>query len=60
MCDEGSKSCTVKWKRGGINRLFSREEWECLGNCQCTTHEWIVAGNNYCKALGDCGAYYNI
>ena len=60
VCDEGSKSCTVKWKRGGINRLFSREEWECLGNCQCTTHEWIVAGNNYCKALGDCGAYYNI
>ncbi|MBU2637496.1 MAG: hypothetical protein KJ955_00835 [Nanoarchaeota archaeon] len=34
--------------------------WTAVVNPQCTKKDWVVAGNNICKAVGDCGAYYNI
>jgi len=60
-CDIGNKECTVTFKKkGAVTRIFAGDDWECVNNCQCITKDWVVAGNNYCKSLGDCGAYYNI
>jgi len=59
-CSQANQECTVSWHRGGISRVFSIENWKCTKNCHCTEHNWVVAGNNLCKAMGDCGAYFNI
>jgi len=61
VCSSGSFSCTAVWARSGVDRLIGDyREWECVSNCHCAEHKWIVAGNSLCKSLGDCGAYYNI
>ena len=60
VCEAGSLECNVKWRRGGASRIFGRDSWEVIQNEHCTKPEWVIAGNNYCKSLGDCGAYFNI
>ncbi|MDD5177993.1 MAG: hypothetical protein PHT54_01785, partial [Candidatus Nanoarchaeia archaeon] len=64
-CSIGSQTCKVEWVRGGLARVVGfisgkDTAYECVKNCQCTEDEWVVAGNNYCKSLGDCGAYFNV
>ncbi|MDD4878685.1 MAG: hypothetical protein PHO02_06675 [Candidatus Nanoarchaeia archaeon] len=74
-CAQASSECTVKWTRSGLERAgaFGKflkaafvwkyeggEGWHAVVNPQCTNKEWVIAGNNICKAVGDCGAYYNI
>jgi hypothetical protein len=60
VCEAGSFECTAVFKRGGVDRIMGGDDWECVHNCHCTMKDWIVAANNFCKSLGDCGAYYNI
>ncbi|MFH1331809.1 MAG: hypothetical protein ABIH63_00810 [archaeon] len=60
VCSQANQECTVTWHRGGVSRIFSRDDWKCVANCHCTEHAWIVAGNTLCKSMGDCGAYFNI
>ncbi len=60
VCTQANQECTVSWHRGGMSRIFAVDDWECVKNCHCTEHSWIVAGNTLCKSMGDCGAYFNI
>jgi hypothetical protein len=61
ICTQANQECEVSWNRGGVSRLLGSESaWKCTRNCHCTEHTWIVAGNNLCKAMGDCGAKFNI
>jgi len=60
VCEQGSFECVAVFKIKGGDVMFGNDEWECEHNCHCTEKNWIVATNNYCKSLGDCGAYYNI
>ncbi|MBI4154410.1 hypothetical protein HY501_03665 [Candidatus Woesearchaeota archaeon] len=73
VCSKGNSECKVIFREEGLSRLgkgfvalakvflvFSKEGPKPLINENCTQHEWVVAGNNICKSLGDCGAYYNI
>lgn len=72
-CSVASTECKVEYQRSGLCRgeaigkfvkallLWSTDcDWKIMKNEQCTKHDWIVAGNNICKSMGDCGAYYNI
>ncbi len=69
VCGEATQTCKVTFRRSGTERLTdflgagSGERgyrgWECIKNCHCLTKEWVVAANTYCKAQGDCGAYFN-
>ncbi len=58
-CSKGNLECTVLWYRSGIKDRISGG-WECKQNCHCLKNTWLSGANNYCKSLGDCGAYYNI
>lgn len=60
ICSQADQECVVKWYRGGWAKLLGKENWKCVENCQCTEASWVIAGNDLCKSLGDCGAYYNI
>ncbi|MEM4244798.1 MAG: hypothetical protein QXR60_01155 [Candidatus Nanoarchaeia archaeon] len=60
VCNQANVECTVKWHMGGVKRILGSDDWECVENCHCTEHSWVVAGNTLCKSLGDCGAYFNI
>lgn len=61
VCEDANIECTVKWRRGGSSRLLGRDAgWKVIQNEHCTKPEWVIAGNNLCKSLGDCGAYFNI
>lgn len=58
VCNEASQTCKVEYKRSGWQAMAG--EWECTKNCQCTERSWLVNANKYCKAMGDCGAWYNV
>ncbi|MBI2672878.1 hypothetical protein HYX19_01335, partial [Candidatus Woesearchaeota archaeon] len=60
VCEQASTKCTVTYKTGGIGKIFGNNKKECVGNCFCLEHSWIVGANVACKAQGDCGAWYNI
>ena len=54
ICDAGTKTCVVVYEKkcpGG---------WECVKNCECEKIQFTQQMNNYCRTLGDCGAYTNI
>lgn len=55
ICEKGNQECKVIFERGGLG-----SRWECVGNCECLQKSYLQSANNYCKALGDCGAWYNI
>lgn len=70
-CSQGNKECKVIWKMGGIKALKEKylggksdeeewEGWDILEGKECTKAAWVIAGNNLCKSLGDCGAYKNV
>lgn len=59
VCAQASQTCKVKYERSRLEGLLNKD-WDCVENCHCRDHAWIVAANNYCKTLGDCGAYYNV
>ena len=40
--------------------LGEQNGWTIVKNEGCTKKEWVIAGNQICKSVGDCGAYYNI
>lgn len=58
VCGEATIECEVVFKRSGTARLTGGR-YECVKNCHCTTSDWVIAANTYCKAQGDCGAYFN-
>lgn len=65
-CSIASTTCTVSYRIGGWRRLFGGEvppvdAWKVIGESPdgCKSRDWLVAQNNFCKAQGDCGAYYN-
>ncbi len=61
ICSVANQECTVVFRRPGIGILEGGiRQWECIANCECLQDDWVVGANNYCKALGDCGAYFNI
>ncbi|HII15679.1 MAG TPA: hypothetical protein HA362_05185 [Nanoarchaeota archaeon] len=47
----------IGWFDGSLG---GDNEWTVVYNGQCTKKDWVVAGNNICKSVGDCGAYYNV
>ncbi|MBS3073031.1 hypothetical protein J4477_04315 [Candidatus Pacearchaeota archaeon] len=54
ICSAGTETCTVVYEKkcpGG---------WECIENCGCEEYQFTLQMNNYCRQLGDCGAYVNI
>lgn len=59
-CDKGNQECQVVFERAGLGLLKGGRSWKCVGNCACLGKEYLQATNNYCKSLGDCGAWYNI
>ncbi|MDD5253496.1 MAG: hypothetical protein PHG05_00120 [Candidatus Nanoarchaeia archaeon] len=63
-CSKGNQECKVEWIRGGFARVWGfitdqDQGYDCVKNCQCMAEDWVISGNNYCRSLGDCGAYYN-
>ncbi|MDP1694237.1 MAG: hypothetical protein Q8L34_01735 [Candidatus Woesearchaeota archaeon] len=67
-CDKGNTECKVVWQKAGLGGDLLKGStwsgdgagWKCVGNCECLNKEYLQATNNYCKSLGDCGAWYNI
>ena len=72
VCSAANQECEVGFTmsglcRGGVIGEFAKAvflwstncNWKITKNKQCTDHKWVVAGNNLCKAQGDCGAYLN-
>ncbi len=58
LCNTGDTKCTVVWEK---KRSFGKCEVKgCIANCQCLTDDWVKSVNDYCRALGDCGAHFNI
>lgn len=55
VCEKGNQECVVLFQRGGLS-----SRWECVSNCECLKKDYLKSVNNVCKALGDCGAWYNI
>ena len=69
ICNAASTECVVTYTIGGWNRLWEtmtkeqkKEHYKMTSEepAGCTTRDWLVDQNTYCKTLGDCGAYYNI
>jgi len=58
-CAQGTLSCEVTFRKSGLRAVTRTGDYECVKNCHCITKDWVIAANNYCKALGDCGAYFN-
>src|SRR3989344_761532 len=67
-CDAGNTECNVVWQKAGLGGNLLEGStwsgdgggWKCVANCECLNKEYLQATNNYCKSLGDCGAWYNI
>ncbi len=67
-CDKGNTECKVIWQKAGLAGDLLKGStwsgkgsgWKCVANCNCLDKEYLQATNNYCKSLGDCGAWYNI
>ncbi len=64
-CDKGNQECKVIWQRAGLvgdplKGFKGGRSWQCVANCDCLKKEYLQSTNNYCKSLGDCGAWYNI
>ncbi|RME55048.1 hypothetical protein D6777_01710 [Candidatus Woesearchaeota archaeon] len=72
VCAKANTECKVVYRVGGWKNTFQklvskseRDEWlkknaKVVQNAECLSKKWVIAGNNYCKAQGDCGAYFNI
>ncbi len=58
-CEKGNRECQAVFEKSGTEKLFGGR-WECVANCQCLEKIFLQSANNYCKALGDCGAWFNI
>ena len=65
-CSVASTACTVSYRIGGWSRLFGGQTppvdaWQVTGESPdgCKSRDWLVDQNTFCKAQGDCGAYYN-
>ncbi|MBT5215226.1 hypothetical protein HOM13_00655 [Candidatus Woesearchaeota archaeon] len=54
QCEIGNQECKSVWVK---NWKF---KWECKQNCHCTYQEWPEDMNDFCRSLGDCGAWYNL
>ncbi|MEK6816347.1 MAG: hypothetical protein AABY09_01935 [Nanoarchaeota archaeon] len=64
-CAKASQECDVVYRIGGFSKIFTSPESKkknakIIKNEICTKKTWVLAGNNLCKAQGDCGAYFNI
>ncbi|HLC72897.1 MAG TPA: hypothetical protein VJH37_04930, partial [Candidatus Nanoarchaeia archaeon] len=59
-CEKGNTECKVVYQRPGIGIGQGGRQWKCVGNCECLNKDHLQATNNYCKSLGDCGAWYNL
>jgi hypothetical protein len=55
-CSEASVSCDVTF----IKRDRTRNQWECIDNCNCLSEFWMINASKFCSAQGDCGANYNL
>ncbi len=58
-CEKGNTECTVYFAKSGFDNILGGD-WECEGNCECLTQDYLQDANAVCKSLGDCGAWYNI
>ncbi len=69
-CNVASTTCIVTYRIGGwknLGTLFGSDNpppsdaWEIIAESPdgCKTRDWLVTQNTFCKAQGDCGAYYN-
>ena len=54
QCNKGDQECKSVWVKGWDF------DWECKENCHCMDNAWPEEMNDYCRALGDCGAWYNL
>ncbi|PIN80908.1 hypothetical protein COV16_00200 [Candidatus Woesearchaeota archaeon CG10_big_fil_rev_8_21_14_0_10_34_8] len=71
-CAKANTECEVAFVVGGWTKLggafksrkerddFLKRNSKVIKNEECISKEWVIAGNNFCKAQGDCGAYFNI
>jgi len=64
MCDLGDRVCTIRYKKkaSGFLGEAGDQDWEINDNnekCESDTGQWIQERNNFCSALGDCGASVN-
>ncbi|MEK6862287.1 MAG: hypothetical protein AABY07_10075, partial [Nanoarchaeota archaeon] len=55
ICEKGNQECKAIFERGGLGG-----NWKCVAGCECLKKEFLQSANNYCKALGDCGAWFNV
>lgn len=65
QCSLASTQCYAKWQIGGFAKIFTPnnpDSWELVDEdpAGCMSRSWLVDQNTMCKAMGDCGAYYNI
>ncbi|MDD5133701.1 MAG: hypothetical protein PHD81_00965 [Candidatus Nanoarchaeia archaeon] len=54
ICGAGYRSADTQWVK---NTGYS---WHVEGNKEAYQNDFLVGGNTMCKALGDCGADYNL
>lgn len=52
ICDIATHKCTQLWRCC----LFG---CVCIDNCECSTNKFTTEMNDFCKSLGDCGAFIN-
>jgi len=55
ICDIGDISCSEVWVKTGYG-----SPWKCVENCGCHDKIYGTQASNFCRSLGDCGAYYNV
>ncbi len=67
-CEVGNQECKVTFQKAGLAGDLldgdtwsgKNNEWKCVSNCECLEKDYLKSTNNFCKSLGDCGAWYNI
>ncbi len=55
ICSAATETCTVVYEK-----KCPQMKWECVKNCECEKIQFTQQMNDYCRTLGDCGAYTNI
>ncbi len=52
-CAIATQTCTETWFKPCLG------DWRCVDNCDCHEQEFTTKMNEFCAALGDCGAWVN-
>ncbi len=54
LCSLASQNCTMIFKKNW------KLQWKCVQNCDCEEQTFTDQMHEFCRTLGDCGAYINV